>query len=317
VDPASLRPLGIGEILDTALTIYRARAATLMRAVVIVVAPVQVLSAIVSLSAGGLDTSTTGDSPFVNGSGADATIDGSALLGFVAVVVGVGLLGFLASQLATAACLKSVSSSYLSGDPDWKESLRFALSRLRPLVWLYVLYGLGLVGALLLCIAPGVYLYGAWAVATPVLLVEGTKGSKALRRSRQLVKGRWGPTFLVIVLGAIMSAIVQAAITGVLVGLLASGANDVVQAAGNAIAGTISAVLVTPFSAAVAVVLYFDLRVRKEGFDLELLAQRVGIDPPEGTTFAPSPLPPPRPVVAEGDEQPPFWPPPPGWRPGA
>jgi hypothetical protein len=64
----------------------------------------------------------------------------------------------------------------------------------------------------------------------------------------------------------------------------------------------------------VAVVLYFDLRVRKEGFELELLAQRVGIAPPEGTTFAPSPIPPPPPVL--GDDQPPFWPPPPGWRPG-
>jgi hypothetical protein len=315
VDPASLRPLGVGEILDTALTIYRQRAGTLMRAVVMVVAPVQVLSAIVSLSAGSIDTSTTGDSPFINGTGPDATLDGKALLGFIVVVVGVGLLGFLASQLATAACLKSVSSAYLSGDPDWRETLRFALSRLGSLIWLDILYGLGLALAFVACIAPSVYFYGAWAVATPVLLIEGIKGSKALGRSRRLVKGRWGPTFLVVALAGILGAIVQTAISGVLVGVAAGGANDVAGAVANAIGGTISAVLVTPFAAAVAVVLYFDLRVRKEGFDLELLAQRVGVEPGEGVTFSPSPLPPARPEIPD-DEQPPFWPPPPGWRPG-
>jgi hypothetical protein len=317
VDPASLRPLRVGEVLDTALTIYRQRARTLMRAVVIVVAPVQILSAIVQLSGGGTaDFSSSGDSPFLNGTGPDATFDGKAFLGFVAVALGVGLLGFLASQLATAACLKSVSGAYLSGDPDWRESLRFARARLRSIIWLYVLYGLGLFGAFILCVAPSVYLYGAWAVATPVLLIEGTKGRKALRRSRQLVKGRWGPTFLAIALGGLLAFIVQGAISALLLGVVASGANDVVKAAAGAVAGTVSAVLVTPFSAAIAVVVYFDLRVRKEGFDLELLAQRVGIDPPEGTTFAPSPLPPP-PLVPGDGEQPPFWPPPPGWRPGA
>jgi hypothetical protein len=49
--------------------------------------------------------------------------------------------------------------------------------------------------------------------------------------------------------------------------------------------------------------------VRKEGFDLELLAQRVGIPLQEG---AQPPLIPPEP---EPSAQPPFWPPPPGWRP--
>ena len=97
-----------------------------------------------------------------------------------------------------------MSSAYLSGDPDWKESLRFALAHAESLIWLAILTFLGLIVGFLLCVAPAVYLYAAWAVATPVLLIEGLKGTKALGRSRQLVKGRWGPTFLVIVIGAIL-----------------------------------------------------------------------------------------------------------------
>jgi hypothetical protein len=312
VDPASLRPLAVGEILDTALTIYRQRAATLIRAVVFVVAPVQVLAAIVMLS---------GPEEF-SPSSTDATtgvtsvdFDGSTFAGFIIATLAVAALGLVANELATAASLKSVSGAYLSGDPDWKESLRFALAHAGSLIWLAILSFLGLMLGAVLCLAPAVYLYAAWSVATPVLLLEGLKGSKALGRSRQLVKGRWGPTFLVIVIGAILGSIVQVVLQGLLVGVVLSTSNDIANAVATAVASTAGSALVTPFTAAVAVVLYFDLRVRKEGFDLELLAQRIGVDPPEGTSFTPSPLPPARPEPGDG-EQPPFWPPPPGWRPG-
>lgn len=313
MDPATLRPLGIGEILDTAITIYRQRAATMMKAVLIVVAPVQVLTAIVTLSGG--DGEAFVDERSFEPGVVDTTIDWTALIGFIAVIIGVSILGFLATQLATAANLKVVSGAYLGSEPDWRESLQFARQHLGPLIWLSIVYFLGLGVGFLLCIAPAVYLYAAWAVATPVLLLEERRGAKALGRSRQLVKGRWGPTFLVILVGTILASIVTAALQGLLVGVVLSGANDIVQAVANAIAGTVSTALVTPFTAAVSVVLYFDLRVRKEGFDLELLAQRVGIEPPEGTTFASSPLPPARPTG--NDDDPPFWPPPPGWRPRA
>ncbi len=45
-----------------------------------------------------------------------------------------------------------------------------------------------------------------------------------------------------------------------------------------------TSVITTPFMAAVLVLIYFDLRVRKEGFDLELLSQGVGVPgaPPAG-----------------------------------
>ena len=312
MDPASLRPLAIGEILDTALTIYRQRAATMIRAVMFVVAPVQVLSAIIVLSGPEeFSPSTTDATTGVS----TIDFDPATAAGFIIATLTVAVLGLVANELATAASLKVVSSAYLSGDPTWKESLRFALAHTRSLIWLAFLTFLGLILGALLCVAPAVYLYAAWSVATPALLIEGMRGTKALGRSRQLVKGRWGPTFLVIVIGAILGSIVQVVLQGLLVGVVLSTSNDIVNTVATAVASTIGSALVTPFTAAVAVVLYFDLRVRKEGFDLELLAQRIGVDPPDGTSFSPSPLPPQRPDPGDG-EQPPFWPPPPGWRPG-
>jgi hypothetical protein len=69
-------------------------------------------------------------------------------------------------------------------------------------------------------------------------------------------------------------------------------------------------------------VLYIDLRVRKEGFDLALLASRMGVEAPAGDALA-IPAPPPierspyvpGPRRPTGGKQPPYWPPPPGWTP--
>jgi hypothetical protein len=307
VDPASIRPLSVGEILDAAITIFRSRAATMMKAVLVVVAPVQALSAVVALSAQPDDFVSETDP--VTGA---TNFEVAEFIGFVVAALGVAALGVVATQLATGACLKSVAGAYLEGDPDWKETLRFARSRLGSLIWLSILYGVGLLFGFLLCIVPGVWLFGAWAVATPVMLIEERKAGQSLSRSRALVKGRWGPSFLVVLIGFILAGIVQTVLEGLLAGVLLSSANDVVRAVGSAITATLSSTLVTPFTAAVGVVLYFDLRVRKEGFDLELLAHRVGIEPPEGTTFVPRPS-----ASPEDDDRPPFWPPPPGWRPRA
>ena len=73
-----------------------------------------------------------------------------------------------------------------------------------------------------------------------------------------------------------------------------------------------TSILVQPFLAVVITVVYFDLRVRKEGFDLDQLARRMGGEPPAGggmpggTDPAPDPgpgpiTPPPPPPPTGGD----------------
>jgi len=115
-----------------------------------------------------------------------------------------------------------------------------------------------------------------------------------------------------------------AVVTGILTALFAAtliAATDSEILAGtfSAIAGTLSSLITLPVSAAVVTVLYFELRARKEGFDLPALARGVGSDigvaetspeavaaasglgpggfapprPPEGGAFAPAPEHPP------------------------
>jgi hypothetical protein len=139
------------------------------------------------------------------------------------------------------------------------------------------------------------------------------KGRKALGRSFRLVRNYWWRTFALVLLGTLLASIVAAALVGALTAVTFTAENDVAVTVANVLATIVAGLVTTPFIAAVTIVLYIDLRVRKEGFDLALLAERFGEPGASWSVPAPPvPLPPARPT---GGSQPPYWPPPPGWRP--
>lgn len=308
MDASRLRPLGIGEILDVAIKVYRARFATLITVVAVVVAPVQFLAALISLSAEpeNLPTDPEGFSA--------ETFEVADLIGFVAATAIVGLLAVLASQFATAVSLRIVSSAYLGQEEDRKRSLAFAATKLGPLMRLLGLFFLlaaaaiaVIVVAALIAIPLGVivglaflpvfiYFAVSWSLAIPPILLEEKKAWGAMKRSRELVKGRAGAVFGTLVVSMILTGIVGGVFEAILVPAVGGMDNEVASAMLTGIASTLAACLTTPFSAAVIAIVYFDLRVRKEGFDLELLAQTLGTEVPAGldppaSGIDPGPLP--------------------------
>ena len=304
-----LRPLGLGEILDVSIKIAWRNAGTLVRIVLFVVAPAEALSALVQVSAspdlydpgGGFgtfeDTTTTSDT--------------EAWTFFAGAVVA-GLLGFVAGQLATGASFKAVAQAYLGERPHWRDSLGYALRRFHSILWIVVLGAVVIIVAFFFCIVPGVWLWVSFAVALPVLMTEGLRGRKALSRSFGLVRGRWWRTGILLVVAFVLTSIVGGIITFAVAAVaFARPDNPFVLFAIGALSSTAGALITTPFSAAYHTVLYFDLRVRKEAFDLQLLAQSLGVEPPEGWEPPYEQGPP----AYAPDDQPPFWPPPPGWRP--
>ncbi len=323
VEPAAvpeLRPLGIGEILDVGIKITTRHYWTLARAVLVVVVPVQLLAAIVDLSVADGALSGAGSDPFETNQFGTTELDADVWT-LVAAVLVAAILGLLAQTIATGACFKAVADAYLGHTPSWRRSTAEVLRRLHSIVWISVLtYLLGGL-ALLACILPGIWLFIAWTVAIPAFLTEGVKGRRALGRSFRLVRGFWWRTFAIVVLGTILASIISAVISGVLVAAALTSDSTLATVVANFVSSVAAGAITTPFIAAVTIVLYFDLRVRKEGFDLSLLAARLGEGREPG---AGAPLPamfPPPPVVpaptprCEGGQQPPFWPPPPGWKP--
>ncbi len=222
--------------------------------------------------------------------------------------------GVIVGLLTTAACVKAVSDSYLDQPADIATSLRYVVRRLGSLVWLEIVFGALLVVAFVALIIPGIWLYVAWSVATPALLVEGHKGFGALRRSFRLVRGRWWATAAVLAVASLMVSLVAGAIEAIVAGVLLTGSGSSTLATVTVVsaAAAISSILTRPFQAAVTTVLYYDLRVRHEGYDVALLAEQLGIEPAQ---LPPGALEEPGPGAVGGPGGPPFWPPPPGWKP--
>ena len=307
----NLRPLGIGELLDAATKVCVAHWRTLLKIVLVVVIPVQVLSTIVTASTAPDDAAVTF---FDFGSGTATPDDETAedLGTFFAGQAVVLLLQGLLFVLASGACFRALAEAWLGRDPDWRESLRFALRRTPVLIGVSFLYFLAVMVGFLLLIVPGVWLSIAFALAFPAALVERLGPVAALRRSQRLVRGRWWATFgallLGILLATVLSSIAQALVAIPLV--IAVDESSVLALVISSLAGAIGYVIATPFQAAIVALAYFDLRVRKEGLDLELVAERLGTTIP-AVAGAPATAPSP-PPAAPAD-----WQPPPGWQPPA
>jgi hypothetical protein len=305
-----LRPLRVGEMLDVAIKIYTRNALTMWKIVALVVFPVYALSAVVTLSTLPDDLL---DPRFGTETQSFEQFD-DQMWTFLAAELILVIVTLVTSTVATAACMKAVSDVYVGAKPEAGSSLRFAGRRAHSLVWIGVVSVILALLAAIALIVPGVWLWFGWSVAVPVLLVEGLKGTKALGRSFGLVKGRWWPVFGALMVGYILAGIVSGALGALALPLVGTNSGDsiVLTTVVNTIINAVGGLIVTPFSAALVAVIYFDLRVRKEGFDLALLAERIGTAP--DPTRRPDYLPPP-PLQPQGGDQPPYWPPPPGWKP--
>lgn len=308
-----LRPLRVGEILDAAIKLYLRNARVLMSAAATVVIPLQALTAIVLISAysSGSDISVG----FSNVGTTATPSQAAARLGASAILE---LFSVLGTTFTLAASVKAISDSYLGAQADYRTSIAFGLRRLLPLLAMLILYYVGLIAGLILLIIPGIWLYASWSVATPSLLIEHANPFRALGRSRRLVRGRWWPTAGVLLVAFVMVAVLGGVIEGLLTALaLTSHPSIVFASVIVALASAAATIVLNPFTAAVITVLYYDLRVRHEGLDVHLLAEQLGL--PEATlggVAQQSAFTPPLGPEAVGQPGgPPYWPPPPGWRP--
>jgi hypothetical protein len=264
----TLRPLAVGEVLDAGIKVYLRHWKSLALCVAGIVLPLEILSLLLASS---VDTSSF-DFNFGTSTNERASYDSAGAAFAVEVLT---LLGIL---FANAICFKLVADAWLGSEPSAKRSLAFALRRLAPLLWLAVVLVCALALAFLALVVPFVWLAVAWSLAVPVLLFERRSGFKALARSFRLVQGRWWP-----ILGALLCAYLLAIYVSLLVSLLPAfladsiaSDNDLVAGIASVVGGTVSQMVTTPYLAAVITVLYFDQRVRKEAFDLQLAADGLG-----------------------------------------
>ena len=119
-----------------------------------------------------------------------------------------------------------------------------------------------------------VWILVRWSVAIPVMLVEGVGPTRALGRSWNLVRGHWWRLLAIFIVAYLLTSTISSGV-GALAGGLAAllpGLSADVRGGAFLTAVTLSSALVEPVIPIVLTLLYYDLRVRNEAFDLDVLA---------------------------------------------
>jgi len=151
--------------------------------------------------------------------------------------------------------------------PPVFQSVRAGLPRLWPLLVTSVAVGVLSGLASLLLIVPGVFLLTRWTVAPVAAVVERRGASSALGRSFTLVRGLFWHTLGALFLGGLAVAIVSGVLDAG--GLLLAGIAGPVGFGLRELWSTAVSAAAAPYPACLLVLLYYDLRARKEGLDLE------------------------------------------------
>ena len=247
-----LRPFSVGEILDAAFTIYKSRFKQLITITAAVVVPLGIVQALFIAS--------------ILSNPEEASIESLGSFGLVAIVGGV------VTQVATAALTLAVAGAYLNDNSTWQSVLGSAFARTLTIVGASLLFFLAVTIGFFGLIVGAIIVGAGLGVFMPALMVERIGATASLSRSWSLTSGHRARVFGSWLVASIITAIVSG-ISGIVLGLGFSTDTSAVLA--NQLLGIVGSVLTTPFMAAVVVVIYFDLRVRKEGFDLEMLANQI------------------------------------------
>ena len=192
--------------------------------------------------------------------GVDTSGEGAGGLALLVLVIGttLTLLGLCLVQAATACALVRLDRGEEVGPI---QAYRQALTRFRPLLGalgLAVAAWVALTATAVL-IPVALWLAVRWSLIAPVVELEGdVSATGALRRSRQLVKGRWLRVASLVGVGVVL-ALAAGPFFGALLILVTAAPLALL----NLVAGVVYA-LAMPFVALTTAYVYFDARTRLE-----------------------------------------------------
>ncbi|MGE5925932.1 MAG: glycerophosphoryl diester phosphodiesterase membrane domain-containing protein [Gemmatimonadota bacterium] len=281
MDAVTLRPLAMGEILDHAFGLFRQ-----------LFVPLVVVQVI------------TSSLPLLLNLYSAASASPGALTTFATYLV-----AFVLGSLASAATAYIISENYLGRPLDAGDALRRAVPRMGDVMLLSLGVGfvvviaalpsllvigagsafavlggasgggastgggvvLVLLGLALLAVPFAVF--SGLSIATPALVLEDIRAGRAMSRSWQLTKG-----FRLRIVGLLFVVMVIVLLPmfalGIIGGMVGSDESRAMAVVFTAVIGVVS-LIVTPLLYCVLTLLYYDLRVRKEGYDLEVLASEL------------------------------------------
>ena len=226
-----------------------------------------------------------------------AAVTGAAPATGIVIATLVGIGSFIVSFLVVAGLAYASALVYLERDITAQDALQQAWRRFFSLLGSAILWGLVVVGLFVTIIGIpfSIYFSVRWGLYTLPVLFEETTARNALRRSTELVRGTWWRVFgimlavsviafmisfiLEVSFGFILTLIGLAEIEGttpwdMIRRLFVSMPNEVgwfAYAIRRFVSVTLAG-LAMPIGVIGSALLYFDLRIRKEAFDIEMQA---------------------------------------------
>jgi len=226
-----------------------------------------------------------------------------AMLIWMGQALAVLFLEVILTLLATAVTLHITAGEYVDRHVGMGEAFGHVLRRLGSLLLTSILAWLVIGLGFFLCLVPGL-IFLTWYVFVPqVVVLEGLSGPRALARSTELSAGfRWRifGMFLLLALiqvgvgmvGSLVAQILPPAEAvpgpGGTVTLIINQTNYLLFIGISYLVGTVG----HSYGTVCWTLFYFDLRIRKEGFDLEMAARqqrRRGDEPPLEPEAGPPP----------------------------
>ncbi|MFH8657105.1 glycerophosphoryl diester phosphodiesterase membrane domain-containing protein [Streptomyces afghaniensis] len=307
-----LRPLGVGEILDGAVSTMR----TYWRTVLGISLTVAVITEVIVVLFQGL---------VLNDSSSEALNDPSATLSELSRAMGdamlnstvvfvISLVGtVIATALLTTVTSRAVLGKSVTIGEAWRDA-RPQVVKLFGLICLLLLITAGIVtvGTLpgILVVAAGstgagvaltvlgvigagivaLWLMIRFSLASPALMLEKQGIKKAMSRSTKLVRGTWwrifGIQLLATIIANVVASIIVIPFTFLAAALSGDGVTGWLNSGGSGLGWTflivsgigavIGSMITFPITAGVTVLLYIDQRIRREALDLEL-ARAAGV----------------------------------------
>lgn len=286
-----LRPMGIGDILDTTFRLYKSHFSTYTSIALLAYVPFSLMLSIYQISTGFgsqnpirqlMEGQAVNQPPLVIGvsefrwwvqpgrfevaqDAPSPNIPGLLIGGLGTFIFAVVFLPW-----CQAALVHNISATYLGEDLGAVPSYRRAGPRVFRFVISAILVGLVSMLGCCMLVVPGIIFWLWFALVGPVIMLEDLGPIAAMSRSRQLMSGNLGKAFLL----------------GFVVGLLSFFFQVFIMAFQAFIpwphlfleffVPNVLGVLLLPIQLAPTILLYYDIRIRKEAFDLMMLANAVG-----------------------------------------
>ena len=181
------------------------------------------------------------------------------------------IMGLVIGSIVGAAVTRMGADVYLGGRADVGRTVSAVLPRVPLLILSTLLTMLAVVPGLILLVVPGLYLAARLFAAPQVIVLEQRGVLDAFRRSLALTKGHTGHVFLTLLL---MYGLYFVLFGGISLGVTIFG-GTVLQTVVN----TVLSIFCFPILGLATLVLYYDLRIRNEGFDVEHMAQSLDAAP--------------------------------------